>query len=305
MPDSENALNELFTIRDFVRYGVTLFNGESLYFGHGTDNALDEATALVLYALHLPHDLPGHFMESTLLENEKSDILDLFKRRVQDRTPLAYLTHEAWFCELQFYVDNRVLVPRSPIAELITSQFEPWVDPGKLRYVLDMCTGSGCIAIATAYALPEATVDAVDISQDALDVAEINVTQHDMAEQVNLIKSDLFENLEGRKYDLIVTNPPYVDADEMASLPNEYHQEPELGLASGDDGLDAIRIILKQAANYLTPEGALIAEVGASEEALQNAYPEVPFMWLSFEQGGSGVFMLSRSQLDQYFLSGD
>lgn len=303
MPNSENALNELFTLRDFVRYGVTLFNGEGLYFGHGTDNALDEATALVLHALHLPHDMPGHFMESTLLENEKSDILDLFERRVQDRTPIAYLTHETWFAEHQFYVDNRVLVPRSPIAELITSQFEPWIDPGNIHSVLDMCTGSACIAIATAYALPEATVDAVDISKDALDVAEINVTQHEMAEQVNLIQSDLFEGIEGRQYDLIVTNPPYVDADEMASLPDEYHQEPELGLASGKDGLDAIRVILKQAAAHLTPEGVLIAEVGASDEALQKAYPDVPFMWFSFEQGGSGVFMLTRSQLDQYFLA--
>jgi len=301
MSESGDVLSELFTIRDLVRYGVTLFNGEGLYFGHGTDNALDESSALVLYALHLPHDLPGHFMDARLSGNEKSDILDLFDRRVNERTPIAYLTRETWFANHKFYVDNRVLVPRSPIAELISNQFEPWVEAGNLETILDMCTGSGCIAIACAYALPEVLVDAVDISRDALDVAEINVSQHHMEEQVELIQSDLFTELEGRKYDLIVTNPPYVDVEEMTNLPDEYRQEPELGLASGEDGLDAIRIILQQAASFLNPEGALIAEVGASDEALQEAFPAVPFVWLDFEQGGSGVFMLTRDQLVQYF----
>jgi len=301
MSESEDALNELFTIRDLVRYGVTLFNGEGLYFGHGTDNALDESSALVLYALHLPHDLPGHFMDARLTENEKSDILDLFDRRVNERTPIAYLTREAWFANHKFYVDNRVLVPRSPIAELINNRFEPWVESENVETILDLCTGSGCIAIACAYALPDALVDAVDISRDALDVAEINVSQHHMEEQVELIQSDLFSELAGRKYDLIVTNPPYVDVEEMTNLPDEYRQEPEMGLASGEDGLDAIRIILQQAANYLNPEGVLIAEVGASDEALQEAFPAVPFVWLDFEQGGSGVFTLSRDQLVQYF----
>ncbi len=302
MSESENVLGELFSVRDFVRYGVTLFNREELYFGHGTDNALDEATGLVLYALHLPHDMPGHFMESTLLEEEKKEILALFERRVNERTPMAYLTQEAWFAGHQFYVDERVLVPRSPLAELINSQFEPWVESDKLVSILDMCTGSGCIAIACAYALPDADVDAVDISQDALDVARINVRQHHMNDQVELIQSDLFKGLTGRKYDLIITNPPYVDAEEMTNLPEEFRQEPALGLASGQDGLDAIRVILKQAASFLNPEGLLIAEVGASEAALQAAYPELPFMWFSFEQGGSGVFMLTREQLDQYFI---
>ena len=301
MSESEDALNELVTIRDLVRYGVTLFNGEGLYFGHGTDNALDESSALVLYALHLPHDLPGHFMDARLTANEKSDILDLFDRRVNERTPIAYLTRETWFANHKFYVDNRVLVPRSPIAELINNQFEPWVESENVETILDLCTGSGCIAIACAYALPDALVDAVDISRDALDVAEINVSQHHMEEQVELIQSDLFNALEGRKYDLIVTNPPYVDVEEMTNLPDEYRQEPELGLASGEDGLDAIRVILQQAANYLNPEGVLIAEVGASDEALQEAFPAVPFVWLDFEQGGSGVFTLSRDQLVQYF----
>jgi len=302
MSETENVLGELFSVRDFVRYGVTLFNREELYFGHGTDNALDEATGLVLYALHLPPDMPGHFMESTLMEGEKKDILALFERRVKERMPMAYLTQEAWFAGHEFYVDERVLVPRSPLAELINSQFEPWVESDKLISILDLCTGSGCIAIACAYALPDADVDAVDISQDALDVAGINVRQHHMNDQVELIQSDLFKGLTGRKYDLIITNPPYVDAEEMINLPEEFRQEPALGLASGQDGLDAIRVILKQAASFLNPDGLLIAEVGASEAALQAAYPEFPFMWFSFEQGGSGVFMLTREQLDQYFL---
>ena len=301
MSESGDVMNELFTIRDLVRYGVTLFNGEGLYFGHGTDNALDESSALVLYALHLPHDLPGHFMDARLTEDEKSDIFDLFDRRVNERTPIAYLTRETWFANHKFYVDNRVLVPRSPIAELINNQFEPWVEAGNVETILDMCTGSGCIAIACAYALPDALVDAVDISRDALDVAEINVSQHHMEEQVELIQSDLFSELEGRKYDLIVTNPPYVDVEEMTNLPEEYRQEPELGLASGEDGLDAIRIILQQAASFLNSDGVLIAEVGASDDALQEAFPAVPFVWLDFAQGGSGVFMLTRDQLVQYF----
>lgn len=301
MSDSQDVLNELLTIRDYVRYGITLFSAEGLYFGHGADNAMDESTALVLFALHLPHDLPGHFMDAKLTSNERSDILDLFDRRVKERTPIAYLTREIWFAGHKFYVDNRVLVPRSPIAELINKQFDPWVESDNVETILDMCTGSACIAIACAYALPHALVDAVDISRDALDVAEINVSQHHMEEQVELIQSDLFNELDGRKYDLIVTNPPYVDLDEMTNLPAEYRQEPELGLASGDDGLDAIRVILQQAANFLNPEGVLIAEVGASDETLQEAFSDVPFMWLDFEQGGSGVFMLTRDQLVQYF----
>lgn len=301
MPQSESAINELFTIRDFIRYGVTLFNGEGLYFGHGTDNALDEATALVLFALHLPHDLPAHFMDATLIESERSDILDLLERRVQERTPIAYLTREAWFAGHKFYVDNRVLVPRSPIAELIVNNFEPWIESEKVETILDMCTGSACIAIACAYAFPDADVDAVDVSDDALDVAEINVSQHQMEDQVELIQSDLFTQLEGRKYDLIIANPPYVDAEEMTNLPDEYRHEPVIGLASGEDGLDAINLILQQAANYLNQEGILIGEVGASEEALVEAYPDVDFVWFDFENGGSGVFMLTRDQLVQYF----
>ena len=296
-----NIVEELFTIRDMIRYGITLFSTEGLYFGHGADNAMDEATALTLYVLRLPTDLPGHFMDARLTAQEKGDILDLFERRSAERVPAAYLTHEAWFAGHQFYVDERVLVPRSPIAELISADFAPWLVADEIESVLDLCTGGGCIAIATALALPEADVDAVDISDDALAVATINVEKHGLEGQVNLIKSDLLTELKGKEYDLIVTNPPYVDAEEMSLLPNEFRHEPALGLASGNDGLDAIRIILKNAADHLTDDGVLIAEVGASDLALEEAFPDVPFFWFEFEHGGSGVFMLSKDQLDQYF----
>jgi len=297
----ENASDELFTIRDMIRYGITLFGNEGLYFGHGADNAMDEATALTLYVLRLPADLPSHFMDARLTAQEKGDILDLFERRSSERIPAAYLTHEAWFAGHQFYVDDRVLVPRSPIAELINAGFSPWLVADEIHSMLDLCTGGGCIAIACALALPAASVDAVDISDDALAVATINVERYGLEDQVQLIKSDLFAELKGKTYDLILTNPPYVDAEEMSLLPNEFRHEPELGLASGLDGLDAIRVILKEAAAHLTDDGVLIAEVGASEFALEEAFPDVPFFWFEFEHGGSGVFMLSRDQLLQYF----
>lgn len=294
-------MEELHTIRDYIRYGITLFSTQSLYFGHGADNAMDEATALTLYVLKLPHDLPGHFMDARLSSEEKGDILDLFERRSSERVPAAYLTHEAWFAGHKFYVDNRVLVPRSPIAELINAEFSPWLVKSQIHDILDLCTGGGCIAIACAYAFPDADIDAVDISDDALEVATINVEQHGMDDQIALIKSDLMSELGAKKYDLIVSNPPYVDAEEMSLLPKEFQHEPELGLASGSDGLDAIRKILSQAANYLTDDGVLIAEVGASDIALEDAFPDVPFFWFDFEHGGSGVFMMSRDQLLQYF----
>ncbi|MDX1810464.1 MAG: 50S ribosomal protein L3 N(5)-glutamine methyltransferase [Gammaproteobacteria bacterium] len=301
MENTEEIINELFTLRDMIRFGITNFNKSGIYFGHGTDNALDEATSLCLFALKLPHDLPGHFMDAALTEEEKLDILDLYDQRTNQRIPVPYLTHEAWFANHKFYVDERVLVPRSPLAELITNHFEPWLNPNNIFDVLDMCTGSACIAIATAYALPDAEVHAVDISKDALAVAEINVQQHHMQDQVKLFQSDLFESLADYSYDLILSNPPYVDEDEMAALPTEYRHEPELGLASGPEGLDHINRILRTAAAFLNDEGILIAEVGASEEALADAYPHVPFYWFEFENGGSGVFMLTKQQLIEYF----
>ena len=305
MRHTDDIIGELFTLRDLIRYGVTLFNKSGIYFGHGTDNALDEATALTLFALNLPHDLPGHFMDANLTEDEKLEILDLFDKRINERIPVPYLTHEAWFAGHPFYVDDRVLVPRSPIGELITAAFDPWLNPDNIFDVLDMCTGSGCIAIATALALPEAEVHAVDISQDALNVAEINVQRHHVQDQVKLIKSDLFSNLTDLSYDVIITNPPYVDAEEMAELPKEYRHEPVLGLASGQEGLDHINKILHKAAEFLNDGGILIAEVGASEDALVDAYPDVPFYWFEFENGGNGVFMLTRQQLVEYFSEED
>lgn len=305
MKNTDEIIAELFTLRDFIRFGITSFNKAGLYFGHGTDSALDEATTLALFALKLPHDLPGHFMDAALTEEEKSDILDLYESRIDKRVPAPYLTHEAWFAGHKFFVDERVLVPRSPLAELIENHFEPWLNPDNIFDVLDMCTGSGCIAIATAHALPDAEVHAVDISKDALNVAEINVQQQHVENQVKLIQSDLFEALGDYSYDVILTNPPYVDEDEMASLPTEYRHEPELGLASGPLGLDHINKILRQAINHLNDDGVLIAEVGASEDALVEAYPDVPFYWFEFEHGGTGVFMLTKQQLIDYFSDED
>jgi ribosomal protein L3 glutamine methyltransferase len=239
-------------------------------------------------------------MESALLENEKKAILELYQRRIEERKPVPYLTNEAWFAGHKFYVDERVLVPRSPISELIAKQFQPWLDPDEVKAILDMATGSGCIAIACAYAFPLAHVDAADISPEALTVAARNVNAHGMDEQVRLIETDLFANLAKSQYDLIVTNPPYVDADEMAAMPPEYHHEPSLGLAAGDDGLSVIRRILRQAAQHLTESGLLVAEVGASQPALEAAFPHVPFTWVEFENGGDGVFVMTRSQLIEY-----
>lgn len=294
------AVASLRTLRDLIRFGMTEFNRANLWFGHGTDNALDEASALVLHALCLPHDLPGHFMDAALTPNEKEEILGLFRRRTVDRVPAAYLTNEAWFAGARFYVDPRVLIPRSPIAELIEARFEPWVNPDRVMHVLDLCTGSGCIAIATAHVFPDAMVDAADISNDALAVAEKNVHEHDLEDRVRVVESDLFSGLEGCVYDLIVSNPPYVDAAELAAMPAEYHHEPVLGLAAGVDGLSAVEHILREAARHLSDDGVLIVEVGASEETVVAKYPDVPFTWLEFERGGSGVFLLTREQLQAY-----
>lgn len=300
MTFSDSPNSQLRTVRDFIRYGISRFNQAGVYYGHGTDNALDEATHVVLFALSLPHDLPGHFMEAALLENEKRAILELYQRRIDERKPVPYLTNEAWFAGHKFYVDERVLVPRSPISELIAKQFQPWLDPDEISNILDMATGSGCIAIACAYAFPTAHVVAADISPEALAVAARNVDTHGMHEQVKLVETDLFANLTNNKYDLIVTNPPYVDAEEMAAMPPEYRHEPSLGLAAGDDGLSVIRRILRHAAHHLTENGLLVAEVGASQPALETAYPHVPFTWVEFENGGDGVFVMTRSQLVEF-----
>lgn len=291
--------SNLKTIRDFLRWATSRFNEAGLFYGHGTESAWDEAVALILPTLHLPHDIDRSILDARLTESECIKIAKLIERRVTDRVPIAYLTHEAWFAGLSFYVDERVLIPRSPIAELILNRFEPWINPDEVHTILDLCTGSGCIAIACANAFPDSEVHASDISPDALAVAKMNVLRHEMTEQVTLHQSDLFTDLPAIKYDIIVSNPPYVDALDMAALPAEYLHEPTLGLAAGNDGLDIVLTILKKARQYLNPEGILVVEVGNSEIALAEKFPEIPFTWLEFQHGGGGVFLLTAEELSQ------
>ncbi len=291
---------ELNTLRDFIRWGTSRFYEAQLYYGHGMSSALDEAVYLSLFALHLPHDFSEQYFDCALSLEEKKAIYQLFRRRINEKIPAAYITEEAWFAGLPFYVNESVLVPRSPIAELIEKRFEPWVEAEKVENILDLCCGSGCIGIASAYAFDWAYVDMVDISPEAIEVAETNIHQHQLEDRVSAIESNLFESVPQRHYDIIVSNPPYVDAEDMDSLPDEYHHEPELGLAAGDDGLDLVIPILQQARQFLTEQGILVVEVGNSQQALQEAYPHVPFMWLEFERGGHGIFMLTAEQLGEY-----
>lgn len=298
--DLEGAVTSLVTVKDFIRWIVSGCCEHRVALGHGYDDAWDEAVMLVLHALHLPWDIDTRIQDTRLTVKEKHRLLDLVQQRIVERIPTAYLIGRAWFAGLPFSVDERVLIPRSPIGELIEKHFEPWVKADAVESILDLCTGSGCIGIACAHYFPDAIVDCVDISEDALDVAERNLQAHGMEGRVNLLYSDLFEALEGRTYDIIVSNPPYVDAHDMSTLPAEYLHEPGLALEAGDDGLEIVRRMLPELSRHLNPGGIAVIEVGNSMEALERAYPHVPFTWLEFERGDGGVFLLTKEEIDHY-----
>ena len=288
-------------MRDYVRWGVSKFTENNLYFGHGTDNAWDEALHLVLHCLHLPPDIDTGVLDARLTNVEKNLVLVVLETRIKERIPAAYLTGLANFAGLQFKVDERVIIPRSPIAELIEQEFAPWLNGSSLRSVLDLCCGGGCIGIAVAAHLPQVTVDLVDLSEPALEVAQMNIDRHGLAQRVRAHGSDLFAALVAeQQYDLIVSNPPYVDSEDLASMPAEYQHEPRLSLEAGSDGLTFARKILQQAAAYLSEEGALVMEVGNSAAALEREFPDLPFSWIDFRRGGHGVFFLTAQQLREH-----
>ncbi|MQY50429.1 50S ribosomal protein L3 N(5)-glutamine methyltransferase [Rhodocyclus gracilis] len=294
----DDARQELCTLRDLLRFTVSRFNEANLFFGHGSDNAWDEAVYLLLHALHLPLDRLEPFLDARLTAQEREQALALIERRVKERLPAAYLTREAWLGEHRFYVDERVIVPRSFIAELLDEQLSPWIDdPWAVSDVLDLCTGSGCLAILAALAFPEAAVDAIDISPDALAVAERNVADYELGERVRLVRSDLLSEVKARRYDVIISNPPYVDAAAMRALPAEYRCEPALALASGEDGLDIVRTLLREAHKHLKPDGLLVVEIGHQREVLEAAFPQLPFTWLDTHAGDQYVFLLRREEL--------
>lgn len=291
------AAKHLATVRDILRFAVSRFNEAGLHFGHGSDNAHDEAAYLILHTLNLPLDTLEPYLDAKLLSAEKEEVLGLIERRVTERIPVAYLTHQAWQGEFDFYVDERVIVPRSFVYELLGEPLLPWIEHEELVHrALDLCTGSGCLAIQMAHHYPAAEIDAVDLSLDALEVAAVNIESYGLEERINLIHTDLFEGLEDT-YDLIVSNPPYVDAESVAELPEEYLHEPELALGSGSDGLDATREIILQAAKFLNPKGVLLVEIGHNRDVLEAAYPELPFTWLETSGGDGFVFLLTREQL--------
>ncbi|ARN76112.1 50S ribosomal protein L3 N(5)-glutamine methyltransferase [Oceanicoccus sagamiensis] len=300
--ESNAALaQQLTTLRDYIRWALSRFTKADIYFGHGTDNATDEALRLVLFSVGIPLGEQADWLDATLTQQERLAVLALIDQRVEQRIPLPYLLGEAWFAGLPFKVDSRVLIPRSPVAELIQQGFEPWLPYQSVDRILDLCTGGGCIGIACAHYFEEASVDLADLSPEALEVANENIARYELNHRVRAIQSDLFNGLSGQQYQLIVSNPPYVDSEDLADMPPEYQHEPAIALGSGDDGLDITRRILNEAASYLTEDGVLVVEVGNSGIALEKAFPGVPFTWIEFEQGGHGVFVFTKAELLQYW----
>jgi len=294
MPDN------LQTIRDMIRWAVSRFNNAGLFYGHGTDNALDEALAMTLHVLSLDYSLPDNYLDCRLTDREKQNIAEIIDQRIQTRKPLSYLTGTAWFAGMQFRVNEHVLVPRSPIAELIAEGFYPWVEPENVHHVLDLCTGSGCIGIATAARLPQVEVLLSDISNQALAVARQNIEMHGLQNRIRAIKSDVYEKIPEVQFDLIISNPPYVSEQEYQQLPAEYHREPKLGLTAEENGMSIVARILRDASRYLSDDGVIIIEVGASAELLMDRYPQIDFNWIEFENGGDGVFIMNREQLENH-----
>ena len=293
------AKSQLSTLRDLLRFAVSRFNEAQLFFGHCTHNAYDEAAYLILHSLHLPLDTLEPFLDARLTSEELESVLHLLERRTKERIPAAYLTNEAWLGDFRFYVDERVIVPRSFIAELLQEQLAPWIEnPYEVVSALDLCTGSGCLAILMAHAFPNADIDAADISADALAVALRNVTDYGLEEHIRLVQSDLFSNLGEQHYDVIISNPPYVNAPSVEALPPEYRHEPQLALGSGEDGLDATRIILREATKHLNPGGILVVEIGHNRDAVEMAFPNLPFSWLETSAGDEHVFLLRKEQLE-------
>jgi len=292
------AHQTLQTVRDWIRYSVSRLEQSQVFFGHGTSNAYDESVWLVMSALHLPLDTLDNFIDARVLPEEAKQLQHLIQRRVTERIPTAYLLREAWLRGFKFYVDERVIVPRSFIAELLDNSLHPWVEyPELITSAADICTGSGCLGILLADAFPDAEIDVIDISPDAIDVANINIRQYQLEHQVHAIQSDMFSALQGKRYDLIISNPPYVDAQAMAQLPDEYRNEPQLALGSGADGLDHTHTLLHEAGNYLNDDGLLVVEIGHNRDALLDAYPDTPFTWLEVDAGDQFVFLLRKADL--------
>ncbi len=300
MPESQIDSVHWYSVEDFLKFAESYFKEQGVYLGHGFDNHWDEALALIIFVKNRSWDVEEDFLVETLENEEREQLVGLCRQRAEKRVPIAYLVKESWFLGLPFIVNREVLIPRSPIAELIDDGFSLWFSDQGPKRILDMCTGSGCIGIACALTFPQSKVDASDISASALKVAAKNKQKYELGDNFELIESDLFKGLKGRKYDLIVANPPYVDAQDMSDLPQEYKHEPRIALAAGKDGLDLVKQILVEANDYLSDEGLIIVELGNSQEAMMEQFPGVPFVWLEFEHGGHGVFALGAQELKAY-----